>query len=76
MRLKKQISRTLPRSFGFPFRDILFGGTLLQLESGQNDAHVFYDGAEYEGLQQFFDAIKPTEEEQKDLLSTLNRLIK
>jgi len=71
------MTRTLPRSFGFNFRNLLFGGTLtVNTDNGQNDAHVFYDNAEYETLQLFFDAVKPTKDEQDALLETLNKLIK
>lgn len=68
--------KTLPRSFGFPFRGLMFGCTLLQSDNNQQDAYVFYDGKEYESLQLFFDSIKPTQIEQESLLDTLNKLIK
>ena len=68
--------RTLPRSVGFNFRNLPFQATLLQDDSGQNDAYCFYDGKEYEGLQRFFDSVKPSKEEQDAFLETLNKLIK
>jgi hypothetical protein len=68
--------RTLNRSFGFPFRKLMFGCTLLKHDDGKDDAYVFYDGKEYESLQLFFDSIKPTQIEQESLLETLNKLIK
>jgi hypothetical protein len=68
--------RTLNRSFGFPFRKIMFGCTLLKHDDGKDDAYVFYDGKEYPTLQEFFDSVQPTQIERDSLLKTLNNLIK
>ena len=68
-------TRTLPRSFGFNFRNILFNGTLLQGPNG-NDVYVQYNSAEYPSLQEFFTSIQPSKEEQDSILEKINSLIK
>ena len=68
--------RTLNRSFGFPFRQLMFGCTLLKHDDGKDDAYVFFDGKEYPTLQEFFNSIKITEIERDSLLETLKKLIK
>lgn len=68
--------KTLPRSFGFPFRKLMFGCTLLKHDDGKDDAYVFFDGKEYPTLQNFFDSVQPTQIERESLLTTLNNLIK
>lgn len=68
--------KTLPRSFGFPFRKLMFACTLLQSDDNQTDAYVFYDGKEYPTLQEFFDSVQPTQIDRNSILETLNKLIK
>ena len=74
------IIQTLPRSFGFSFRGNLLQGTLINLNPGQTsvqtDVHTFWAEKEFQNLQDFFSEVCPTQEEQAEILNTINKLIK
>jgi hypothetical protein len=74
------ITQTLSRSFGFQFRNSDLQGTLINLNPGQasvrTDVYTFWAEKEFQNLQDFFSEVCPTQEEQAEILNTINKLIK
>jgi len=68
--------KTLDRSFGFDFRNLLLNGTLQQSGKNELEIYIIYDNKEYESFGEFVKAIQPTQPEQDELLEKINKLIK
>lgn len=73
-------AQTLPRSFGFDFRQKAFQGTLINItqadSSVRTDCYIFWLEKEFHDLQSFFQEAQPTQEEREYILNTINKLIK
>jgi hypothetical protein len=58
------------------FKDSLLEGSILQNEAGQTDIFIFYKGEEFPCMKDFGDKYPLTPEEDKELIDTINKLIK